>query len=151
MPYTSSKSQIGLGTTLSIGSGTGTPETFTLIGELKTISQSGRSVSTEDVTNLQSGAKEFIPTLVDSGTYDISGNYVGGDAGQAALETAFASLVPHNFQLQLPKGPGQTTKGDVYTFLALVQEKDITLAVDKAVTFSAKLKVSGVVTSTPGT
>jgi hypothetical protein len=147
-----SKAGIGLGTTLSIGSGTGTPETFTLVGEVKTITQSGRQVATEDVTNMQSGAREFIPTLVDSGTWDITGNRVGGDAGQAAMEAAFAALANHNFKVQLPisKAAGQTTTGDLFTFNAPVQELSYSLAVDKAVTFNAKLKVSGTIQVTPG-
>ena len=151
MPYTKSKAGIGLGTMLSIGSGTGSPETFTLVGEIKTITQSGRQVATEDVTNMQSSAREFIPTLLDSGTWDLAGNRVSSDAGQIAMEAAFASYQNHDFKIQLPLGAGQTTSGDVFAFNALVQEIDYSLAVDKAVTFTAKLKVSGSITVTPGT
>ena len=149
MPYTKSKAGIGLGTTLMIGSG-GTSETFTLVGEVKTISQSGRQVSTEDVTNMQSSAKEFIPTLVESGTWDISGNRVGSDLGQVAMETAFSSLVIHDFKVVLPLANGQTTSGDTFAFTALVQDLNYSVSVDKAVTFTAKLKVSGTIALTAG-
>lgn len=149
MSYTKSQAGIGLGSILSIGSAGATP-TFTTVGEIKTINQSGRQVSTEDTTNLQSSAKEFIPTLVDSGTWDISGNRIGTDVGQIAMEAAFSSLALLPFTIQLPKQGSQTTKGDLFTFNALVQEANYSVAVDKAVTFTAKLKVSGAMTITPG-
>lgn len=146
-----SKATIGLATTLSIGNGA-SPEVFTLVGEIKTINQSGRQVATEDVTNMQSTAREFIPTLVDSGTYDIAGNYSSSDGGQQAMETAFSTLVNHDFKLQLPISAkaGQTTVGDLFAFSALIQELDYTFAVDKAISFTAKLKVSGAIVRTLG-
>ena len=148
--YTTSKAGIGLKTVLSIGDG-GTPtENFVAVGEIKTITQSGRQVATEDTTNMQSSAREFIPTLLDSGTWDISGNRIGTDAGQIAMEASFSGLKLHNFKIQLPVESGQTTTGDLFTFLALVQEVNYSVAVDKAQTFTAKLKVSGAITLTPG-
>ena len=149
MSYTQSKAGIGLGTILSIGTAGATP-TFTTVGELKTLNQSGRQVSTEDTTNLQSSAKEFIPTLVDSGTWDISGNRIGADAGQIAMEAAFSGLTLLPFKIQMPKQGTQTTAGDSFSFNALVQEVNYSISVDKAVTFTAKLKVSGAITETPG-
>ncbi len=147
--YTKSAAGIGLGTTLSIGT-TGATPVFTPVGEIKTISQSGRQVSTEDVTNMLSSAKEFIPTLVDSGTWDISGNRIGADAGQIEMEAAFQGLTLVPFKIQLPKTGAQTTAGDSFAFTALIQELDYSIAVDKAVTFTAKLKVSGLITETAG-
>jgi hypothetical protein len=151
MAYTKSKAGIGLGTVLSIGTSGASP-TFTPVGEIKNLQQSGRQVATEDVTNMQSSAREFVPTLLDSGTWDITGSRIGGDAGQQAMESAFAGLVILPFKVQLPvnANAGQTTTGDLFAFNALVQECNYDLAVDKANTFSAKLKVSGVITVTPG-
>ena len=149
MPYTKSSAGIGLGTILSIGTTGGTP-TFTTVGEVKSFSQSGRQVSTEDVTNMQSSAKEFIPTLVDSGTWDITGNRVSSDAGQVAMEAAFQGLTVLPFKIQLPKTSTQNSTGDLFTFNALVQELDYTVGVDKATTFSCKLKVSGLIALTIG-
>ena len=149
MPYTKSKAGIGLGTVLSIGDGAD-PEVFIPVGEIKTIGQSGRQVATEDVTNLDSPSREFIPTLLDSGAFDLTGSRIGTDAGQIALEAAFAGLQRPNFTITLPKAPGQTTVGDQFEFSGLVQESNFTLAVDKSVMFSAKIKVSGRVAETPG-
>ena len=134
---------------MSIGT-IGASPVYTSVGEVKSLNQSGRQVSTEDVTNMQSLAKEFIPTLVESGTWDIAGNRIGGDAGQIAMEGAFNGLTLVPFKIQLPKSGGQTTTGDLFAFTALVQELDYSLSVDKAVTFTAKLKVSGVITETAG-
>ena len=149
MPYTKSKAGIGLGTVLSIGDGA-EPEVFTPVGEIKTIGQTGRQVATEDVTNLDSASREFIPTLLDSGAFDLTGSRIGTDAGQIAFESAFAGLKRPNFTVTLPKAPGQTTMGDKFEFSGLVQESNFTLAVDKSVMFSAKIKVSGLITETPG-
>ena len=149
MPYTKSAAGIGLGTILSIGT-TGATPTFTPVGEVKTFSQSGRQVSTEDVTNMQSSAKEFIPPLVDSGTWDIRGNRIGADAGPIAMEAAVSGLTLVPFKIQLPKTSNQTTTGDTFAFNALIQELDYSISVDKAVTFTAKLKVSGLITETAG-
>ena len=149
MPYTSSQAGIGLGSILSIGTVGATP-TFTLVGELKSLTQSGRSVGTEDTTNFQSSAKEFLPTLVDSGTWDFSGNRIGSDAGQIAMEAAFSGLSLLPFKIQLPKTSKQTTAGDTFTFTALVQDLNYSVSVDKAVTVTGKLKVSGIITETPG-
>ena len=108
-------------------------------------------MATEDVTNLDSDSREFIPTLLDSGSFDIAGSRIGTDAGQIALESAFVGLKRPNFKITMPLAPGQTTGGDAFAFAGLVQESNFTLAVDKAVSFSAKIKVSGKITETPGT
>jgi predicted secreted protein len=150
MPYTKSKAGIGLGTTLAVNTGTDAEPTWTPVAELKSINQSGRQVATEDVTNFQSSAREFIPTLLDAGSWDIAGSRIATDAGQLAMETAFQGLTIKDFQIQLPKAGGQTTAGDMFEFSALIQELNYSIADDKAVTFSAKLKVSGNIVLTPG-
>ena len=150
MAYTSSKAGIGLGTALSINTGTVATPVWTPVLELKSVAQSGRQVATEDVTNFSSTAREFVPTLLDSGTWDLSGNRVGSDAGQLAMETAFQGLSITMFKVVLPKAAGQTTSGDTFQFSALVQECNYSVNVDKAVSVTAKLKVSGSITLTAG-
>jgi predicted secreted protein len=149
MPYTKSKAQISLGSILAIGDGAD-PEVFTTVGEIKGINQSGRQWATEDVTNMESKKREFIPTLADSGTWQIQGSRVGGDAGQVALETAFNAGALHTFSITLPKATGQTTSGDKFEFTALIQDFNYSFAVDKVGTFTATLKVSGDIDFTAG-
>ena len=150
MAYDKSKAGIGLGSKISIGSGT-SPIGYTLIGEITSIAQAGRQAGTEDVTNMQSGAREFVTTLIDSGTYDLKGNRVADDAGQIALEAAFAGLTIEPFEIELRKTASQHATGDLYTFYALVQEVNFgTVAVDKKIEFNVKLKVSGLITYAAG-
>lgn len=138
MTYTGSKAITGLGTTLGIG------VTPTLVGEIIEVKQSGRTVKTDDTTNMNSLATEFLPTIMDSGTWDITFNRVGTDAGQTALETAFQSLASNtSFTITLPKTSTQTVKGDSWTFLGLVQELSYSIAPDKKVMGTLKVKISG--------
>jgi hypothetical protein len=153
--YTGSKSQAGRGSALSIGGVTGAvgTETFNLVGEIKTSGISGAQWSTEDTTNFQSGAdQEFITTVRNNGTLDISGNRVASDAGQVAVEAAFNSGLKYDFKLQLPINTlvGQTTVGDVYSFSALVESRDISVDTSKAIGWTVKLRISGPVSLIAG-
>lgn len=134
-----SKSQAGRGATIAIGA------TPTLIGEVKNVKPSGEEWKTEDVTNLGTSGNntEKLATILEGGTVEISGNRVSSDAGQVALQAAFASGVATNFVITLPKTSTQTTTGDTYTFLAIVlalptPELDVT----KSIPFTAKLQVT---------
>lgn len=150
MAYTESLSGIGLGSTLSINTGTASTPSWTPVGELNKLNLTGRTAGTADSTNFQSSAREFKATLIDSGSWEFAGNRVGGDAGQVAMESAFTSLALKQFQIQLPKSGTQTTAGDSFTFTALVEEIDYSVEVDKIVSMSGKLKVSGILTETAG-
>lgn len=145
MAYTGTKAQTGLGTTIGIGA------TPTIIGESITLSLSGDKWDTADTTNLQSLGKEFINTIQDGGEWSVEGSRVSSDAGQIAVETAFASGAISSFTIQLPKAAAQSTTGDKYIFNALIQERDFKIEPTKNITFSLKLKVSGLMAMTPGT
>lgn len=154
MSYTVSQAQAGLGSKISINTGTVMTPIWTQIFEVASIKNSGRVAKTVDVTNLQSGASEWITTLVDSGTFDCTGNRVVADPGQVAVETSFASLASNvGFQVEIRKTPTQTTHGDTYTFAGVIQEWDPVsdVSVDKAITFSLKIKISNVITYAAGT
>jgi hypothetical protein len=149
MSYTGSQAGIGLGTILSIDTSATSTPTYTLVGELNKLNLSGRQAGTTDVTNFQSSAREFKPTLISSGDWDFAGNRVGGDAGQVAMEAAFVGLKLKKFQIQLPP-TGTQTVGDSFTFVALVEELNYSVEVDKAIPVQGKLKVSGILTETAG-
>lgn len=150
MTYSTSKAQSGRGTSLSIG--TGSP---VLIGEIRSLSQSGNTWETSDVTNFQSGfTKEFIATILDSGEFEVTCNRVSSDAGQVALVAAFngagaGSLQP--FTIALLKSGTQTTSGDSIAFNALVQGSNMTIDPTKEITTAFRLKVSGNPVTTVGT
>lgn len=154
MSYTDSMAQAGLGSKISINTGTVTTPIWTQIFEITSGKLSGRVAKVVDVTNLQSGAAEFIVTLVDSGTFDCSGNTVQADPGQLAVESNFATLASNiGFKVELRKTPAQTTTGNSYTMVGVIQEWDpiSDISVDKAVTFSLKIKISNTITFTAGT
>jgi hypothetical protein len=146
MPYTGSLAQQGKGTTLSIGS------TPVLVGEIMKLGQQGRKNQTVSTTNLQSSSEEFIGTIPDQGTWQLEGNRVGNDAGQVAMEAAFASGAVTPFVVQLPKTPAQTTTGDKYTFNGIVEDLNYDgMAPKTTISFKATLKVSGPITFAAGT
>jgi predicted secreted protein len=144
MPYIASQAQYGRGTVLAIGS------TPTTVAEIKTIKLSGRKWDTEDTTNLQSSAKEFMASILDNGEWDLEGNRVSADAGQTAMEAAFVSGALSSFTITLPKTGAQTSKGDSWSFSAVITELDYSIDVTKAISFSCKLKISGTMTMTAG-
>ena len=153
MSYTGSKAQAGRGSSLSIGAvtGSGGSETFTLVGEIKTSGITGAQWSTVDTTNFQSGAdQEFLTTIRNNGSVRIAGNRVSSDAGQVAVEAAFASGSKYDWKLQLPLAQGQTTTGDLYTFSALVESREFDVQTTSEISWTVNLKVSGPVTLTTG-
>jgi len=149
MSYTQSLANSGLGTIIAIK----VASSFVTIGEITDGPLSGRKLNTTDVTNFQSLAQEFKATLITSGDVKLSGNYVGTDAGQLAVETAFEAKATPQFQVTLPITGTQTTTGDVWTFNAIVEEWNSfgNLSPSKAVQFSGSLKISGLLSKTAGT
>lgn len=146
MTYTGSLATAGRGSLLTVG---GTPTT---VGEIKSASITGNSWGTADVTNFQSGAdREFITTVRENGQLKISGNRVALDAGQVIVEAAYQSGAITAFTLTLAKSAAQTTNGDKYSFMALVESRSFDADVTKEVSWSVSLKISGAVTYTAGT
>jgi hypothetical protein len=152
MPYTTSKAQKGLGSSLSINTGTISTPVWTVIGEITDLTQSGKSAKNVDTTNLQSAAEEFLPTILAASTIKIPMNRVSGDAGQAAVLSAFNALELVQFKVILPLTTAQTETGDSWVFLALVEEfNDIgNVKPDGKIATDASLKVSGGYTFTAG-
>jgi predicted secreted protein len=116
------------GTTVSLGG--------TAIGSLTSITRSGTERSFADVTTHGStgGYREFIPTLLDSGTVELQGLFDDADAGQDLLrgfsDTA-ASLV-----ITLPNSK-------TITVSVFVQSVGEAIPLDDAVQFSCTLKITG--------
>ena len=154
MSYTNSKATSGSQSVLAINTGTVSTPAWTTIGEVVSIALSGRQNNTDDTTNFESTAEEFIPTLLKPGSYKLEMNRVSTDAGQAALAASFYAVPPTLllYKLTLPKESGQTSTGDVFQFTALVEELDDTgtLKPDKKIGMACTLKVSGAVTFTEG-
>ena len=154
MSYLGTQAQSGNQTVVNINTGTGGSPTWTPVGEIGNFTQSGTQNKSEDATNLQSQAEEFIPTILTPGKCAGVMNRVSGDAGQQAIRASFDAVPPTlvQYQVQLPKTKTQSTKGDSYTFLAMVEEfNDIgDINPTKIIKTQFSLKISGPITFTQG-
>jgi hypothetical protein len=147
----SSKSGIGIGSILSVGSG-GTSETFQAVGEVTDVKWSGYKLGTVDSTSLSSTNSEVIGTIIDYGDVTIEGKFLPMDVGQQDIGTYFTAAVLRDWQLQLPKLDGQTTKGNLIAFTGWIVEYTpvVSVQADKPLTFSAKIKINAAPVVTVG-
>lgn len=155
MSYTGSKAQSGFGSKLEINTGTTSSPTWVLVDECVGLTQTGTANKTDDVTNLSSTAEEFIATILSPGSWDFMMNRLTASAGvgQAAVLTSFNAATIKQYKVTLPINIpcGQTTAGDFFVFLALVEKFPISeVKVDKKVAYTATLKISGAIVFTPG-
>jgi hypothetical protein len=122
--------------------GTATPQTYTAIGNIKTINdfESG-SASEIDVTNLSSTAKEKRLGLVDNGGFSLGIHHSNADAGQAAAQARRLDGAAVNMKVILPSGTTPTA-----TFSALVKKFSKNAAVDGVVEGSLDVTINGAIT-----
>lgn len=114
----------------------------TVVGKLTAVGEISPDSESLDVTTLDSegGYREFLQGYRDSGEVELSGFHEKGDAGQAALRSAYASGAAGSASVEFPDG---TT----VSFRAFVKGYTIGAAeVDGAVGFGAVLKLTGAVT-----
>lgn len=127
---------LGYGTTLLMS-----PDNvdWTLVAQLKTIAPQGSRQTTVDRTNVLTpdNFMRTMPVRIDSGDLHLVGVLDPSNTGILQLGTAHATLAVYYFQAVLPDG---TT----YTFQAMVAEYvPFNVAYNKAISFSAKLRVTG--------
>lgn len=121
--------------------GTATPVTYTAIGNVRSFSNDGGSVTTLDKTNFASTAKEFAPGLVDYGSVSFEVQVEMGDAGQLAADAARLAAATKTFKIILPAGSTPTASFD-----AFVTKFSRSGSVDAVVSGSIDLKITGPVT-----
>jgi hypothetical protein len=152
MAYTSSQSQTSQGVLLQIKTVL-SPVTWTTVGELLKGKFDDKNIF-DDSTNTQSLAKEFLPVLPDPGKFDFTVNRVSTDAGQAALVAAKAAvpptLLPMRVLFPVNTAAGQSTMGDQRTFSAYVEQLSPDIEVNKKITSSGMLQISGPITDIEG-
>lgn len=129
------------GTQFKRGDG-GSPETFSLIKEIKTFSGPQASAAEIDVTSLDSTAREFIAGLVDFGEFSAQGNWLPQDVVHKALRTDFINRTTRNYQLLFPDAT-------LASFAAFVKEFPVSGGVDQALEASVTWRITGPVTFTP--
>lgn len=149
------KSITGKGTVLSIVDGT----TKTPVLQVRTWQFSGQQAKYDDITNADSPTtdggvsvvEEVTPTTISAGQLAIGGVYLASDPGQSTLADAFNTQELTDFELQLPKASGQTTKGNLFAFSGYVQDMPLPdLDYSKASTFKVTIKITGLIEVTPG-
>jgi hypothetical protein len=132
------------GQTITAGTATATPTTFTPVNNIKTYSGFDGMASELDKTNLQSVAKEFMLGLVDFGQFSFEFDVDLNDAGQAALRARQQSSAIADFQLVLPGAVANLT----YAWQGYVKKFSQTGGVDQIVKGSCDIRISGPVTLT---
>ena len=143
------KSFSGRGGTVSISTD-GTA--FIKIGQVKTVKFGQPKSNYTTTTNLDSpgNVDEFQPTTIDPGTLSLEGVANQQDPGQLLVSALFYAQTLIPVQVQYPPQQGMT-KGLLRTFSAYVSSPGLgDLDVANASMFTTELKISSVITDTPG-
>ena len=118
------------------------PQVYSEIGQVMTISGPDGSASEIDVTNLSSSAKEFVIGLPDEGSVqlDVSFDYASATANHDTLHAARSAVpqVLQHFQIRLSNSPRTTI-----TFDAYVTTFSLSLGVDDKVGATFTLRITG--------
>ena len=127
------------GTTIGIGDGA-SPEVYTSISQVTTMSGPDGSASEINVTNLSSTAQEFILGLKDEGSINLDCVWDERNVQHALLRTKFASGVSTNYRITDAGSPQAT-----YTFPAFVQGLSMSTGVDEVQRASVNLRISSAI------
>lgn len=130
------QARIGHGTLFKIGNGA-TPEVFTTVAEVTSITPPGMSRDAIDATHEESpGAwREFVGGLKDGGEVQLELNFVPGSATTILL-MAELDANPGNKQIVFPGG-------QIFSFVALCTALEPEAPLDDKMVASATYKVSG--------
>ena len=129
---------VGLGSIAAYAT-VASPNTFTTINGVSSITFSGDKVSTEKTTNMltTNGVDTYIGGTQEPGTCDIKAFYMPGDATQVGLESIRANAAPVPFQITYPLSLGHKA------FSGIVESATIALPLDKPATIDYKIKLTG--------
>jgi Lambda phage tail tube protein, TTP len=139
----------GAGATLSYK--IGGASVFTPVGQLVEFEEGGTSVDDIETTLLSSLAKSFIPSIPDSGDISLTVQQVPGDTTVAELRTLVNTPQVVAWQIMYPDGTTLPT-GSTETFAGYVNSyAPKGFVIGEAVTADIGIKITGLITSTPGT
>jgi len=128
------------GMTIGIGDGA-SPEVFTTISEISSISGPGGQAAVIDTTDLSSLAKEKRMGLPDEGQITLDMNWIPKNVQHALLRTKRTAQVAVNFRITFTDSPATT-----WTFAAFVLGHPVSNSVDEVTKGNVTLEVSGAVT-----
>ncbi len=132
----------GYGTLLKRGDG-GSPESFTTLANIVSVSGPNETLEALDATHMEStgAAKEFIGGLIDGGEVSAQLRYDPNHATHQNLKADLVSRVLRNFQVYFPVSGGKTA-----SFAALVTGVSRESEVSGQLMTTVTLKISGLVT-----
>ena len=121
------------------------PEVYTAISEVFSISGLGAANELIDVTNFDSaGAREFIGGLADGQEVTIEANYIGQDTQQDLFTAVVVAKSNRSFQI-LHTG---SSPNAVFTFTGTPISWEITPSVDDKNVITWVVKISGAIVET---
>jgi len=135
------------GTTLSIESET--PDTYTPVGEVTSISGPAESWTVLDVTNLSDTRMRKALGLKDPGQVTVGLQLNYGDAGQDRLRTQAAAKALCNWQIEIPagaSGSGAASDATTLEFAAYISAISINAPINGVITASVTLTVDSDIT-----
>jgi len=145
MAYTNSQAVAGRASKLQYSSNPPSVP-YNLVAEIKTIGNSGMKYDLADVTNMESSNfREWLPTLADSGDITFAGNLIANDTSQADLINFFNTATLVSWEIILPPSVAQgfETSLGTFAFKAYVSSVDRSIPIDKEMSITFKLKVTG--------
>ena len=130
------------GTTIGIGDAA-SPEIYTTISQVTSMSGPDGSATEINVTNLSSTAQEFILGLKDEGSISMDIIWDERDTQHSLLRTKFGSGASTNFRITDAGSPQKN-----YTFPAYVQTLSMSSGVDEVQRASVNLRISSAIVIT---
>lgn len=134
----SSSSLESQGMVIAYNNTAASPNAYTTIPEVTSISGPDGSASEIDVSDLSSTAKEFKIGLKDSGSVSLEFMYIPVNAVHSALRTAWSNRTLTGFRITFTDSPAT-----VWTFNAYVQNFSTTAGVDAPLAGTMTLRISG--------
>lgn len=136
------KGQIGYGTLIKVGDAA-SPEVFTTIAELFTISPVGAEKPLVDFTHHESPNKfkEFKVGLAEGTEVTCNCNFIAPDVGQDSIRTFFDTGEPVNFQVVGPTGVNAETAA----FSGIITAHDVDRPLEDRQTFNFTVKITAAI------
>lgn len=130
--------KLGLGTLFKRGDGA-SPEVFTTIPEINSVTGPSGTTEQIDVSHMQSTAREYILGLPDFGEFTLEMNWLVNNAVQEGLRSDFINRTTRNFKLE----DHGVSPEEVWTIVGLVTGFSLNFPADDRATASVTIKISG--------
>lgn len=133
------------GTLVKVGSGT-SPETFTTVGQVRSVSGPTTKATVQDVTTHSTAGNwmEKLATLIDPGSLTFPINYDAEDTTHAfatGLWNDLISLTERNFECVMPASIGELD------FAAYLTGHSFDLPVDNVIQATIELTINGAIST----